>query len=63
MNKRYAAAAKFAAAALFSILAVVLVASIFVMIVSANERYLVAGDFAQFLYWLYTLRGAARRRA
>ena len=59
MNKRYAAAAKFAAAALFSILAVVLAASIFVMIVSANERYRVAGDFAQFLYWLYTLRGAA----
>ena len=29
------------------------------MIVSANERYRVAGDFAQFLYWLYTLRGAA----
>ena len=50
MNKRYAAAAKFAAAALFSILAVVLAASIFVMIVSANERYRVAGDFAQFLY-------------
>ena len=48
MNKRYAAAAKFAAAALFSILAVVLAASIFVMIVSANERYRVAGDFAQF---------------
>ena len=39
---------KVPSAVLRALLAVVLAASIFVMIVSANERYRVAGDFAQF---------------